>query len=186
MLHLFQLHKNSLKLYNVYVPLTQSTTTIAPSVTRSAAVTSEEKSTWPGQSIKLTRKPRPSVVTSAPKYPISCSLSSNGREIALENEKLCNYMSTNLERKRWGVDEIVLIGCTRNCQNDKFWYSYAVAKISSKWHFRFSITTQSPESRWLIKMGLLPLKHNFKILPPCPPKYIVRKSFEILTPLGTF
>ena len=31
----------------------QSTTTIAPSVIRKAAVTSEEKSTWPGESIKL-------------------------------------------------------------------------------------------------------------------------------------
>lgn len=39
------------------VPETQSTTTRAPSVTRRAAVTSEEKSTWPGESIKLTRKP---------------------------------------------------------------------------------------------------------------------------------
>ena len=31
----------------------QSTTTSAPSVMRSAAVTSLEKSTWPGESIKL-------------------------------------------------------------------------------------------------------------------------------------
>ena len=39
------------------VPDTQSTTTRAPSVTRRAAVTSEEKSTWPGESIKLIKKP---------------------------------------------------------------------------------------------------------------------------------
>merc|ERR1711970_700905 len=38
-------------------PETQSTTTRAPSVTRRAAVTSLEKSTWPGESIKLMRKP---------------------------------------------------------------------------------------------------------------------------------
>merc|ERR1719237_1541738 len=38
-------------------PETQSTTTRAPSVTRRAAVTSLEKSTWPGESIKLIRKP---------------------------------------------------------------------------------------------------------------------------------
>ena len=36
-------------------PSTQSTTTSAPSVMRSAAVTSEEKSTWPGESIRLIR-----------------------------------------------------------------------------------------------------------------------------------
>ena len=41
-------------------PLTQSTTTSAPSVTRRAAVTSLEKSTWPGESIRLIRKPFPS------------------------------------------------------------------------------------------------------------------------------
>mmetsp|Transcript_42537 Transcript_42537/g.101380 ORF Transcript_42537/g.101380 Transcript_42537/m.101380 type:complete len:200 (+) Transcript_42537:2114-2713(+) len=34
-------------------PSMQSTTTMAPSVIRRAAVTSEEKSTWPGESIKL-------------------------------------------------------------------------------------------------------------------------------------
>lgn len=39
------------------VPETQSTTTSAPSVTRRAAVTSLEKSTWPGESIRLIRKP---------------------------------------------------------------------------------------------------------------------------------
>lgn len=39
-------------------PETQSTTTRAPSVTRRAAVTSDEKSTWPGESIKLIKKPR--------------------------------------------------------------------------------------------------------------------------------
>merc|ERR1719495_299640 len=38
-------------------PETQSTTTRAPSVTRRAAVTSLEKSTWPGESIRLMRKP---------------------------------------------------------------------------------------------------------------------------------
>jgi len=37
-------------------PSTQSTTTSAPSVTRSAAVTSDEKSTCPGESIRLMRK----------------------------------------------------------------------------------------------------------------------------------
>jgi hypothetical protein len=37
-------------------PSTQSTTTSAPSVTRSAAVTSDEKSTWPGESMRLMRK----------------------------------------------------------------------------------------------------------------------------------
>ena len=41
-------------------PSTQSTTTRAPSVMRSAAVTSDEKSTWPGESIRLIRKPSPS------------------------------------------------------------------------------------------------------------------------------
>src|SRR5271170_1726386 len=39
-------------------PSTQSTTTRAPSVTRRAAVTSEEKSTWPGESIKLIKNLR--------------------------------------------------------------------------------------------------------------------------------
>ena len=38
-------------------PETQSTATRAPSLTRRAAVTSLEKSTWPGESIKLMRKP---------------------------------------------------------------------------------------------------------------------------------
>merc|ERR1711884_616106 len=41
-------------------PDTQSTTTRAPSVTRRAAVTSEEKSTWPGESIKLIKNPHSS------------------------------------------------------------------------------------------------------------------------------
>ncbi len=40
-----------------YLPETQSTTTRAPSVTLRAAVTSLEKSTWPGESIRLIRKP---------------------------------------------------------------------------------------------------------------------------------
>lgn len=39
------------------LPETQSTTTKAPSVTRRAAVTSDEKSTCPGESIKLIKKP---------------------------------------------------------------------------------------------------------------------------------
>lgn len=39
-----------------HTPYTQSTTTSAPSVTLKAAVTSEEKSTWPGESIKLIKK----------------------------------------------------------------------------------------------------------------------------------
>lgn len=43
------------------LPETQSTTTRAPSVTLRAAVTSEEKSTWPGESIRLMRKPFPSI-----------------------------------------------------------------------------------------------------------------------------
>eukprot|EP01139_Manchomonas_bermudensis_P019049 Amastigsp_a676327_4345.p5 type:complete len:100 gc:universal Amastigsp_a676327_4345:1995-2294(+) len=38
-----------------HTPSTQSTTTSAPSVTRSAAVTSDEKSTWPGESMRLMR-----------------------------------------------------------------------------------------------------------------------------------
>lgn len=40
-------------------PSTQSTTTRAPSVTRRAAVTSEEKSTCPGESIKLIKNSVP-------------------------------------------------------------------------------------------------------------------------------
>ena len=40
----------------VDIPETQSTTTRAPSVTRKAAVTSDEKSTWPGESIRLIKK----------------------------------------------------------------------------------------------------------------------------------
>jgi len=40
-----------------HTPDTQSTTTRAPSVTRRAAVTSLEKSTCPGESIKLIKKP---------------------------------------------------------------------------------------------------------------------------------
>jgi hypothetical protein len=36
-------------------PSMTSTTTRAPSVMRSAAVTSDEKSTWPGESIRLIR-----------------------------------------------------------------------------------------------------------------------------------
>ena len=50
---------NGLKKGNIYsnLPDTQSTTTRAPSVTRRAAVTSEEKSTWPGESIRLIKKP---------------------------------------------------------------------------------------------------------------------------------
>ena len=39
-----------------HTPSMQSTTTSAPSVTRSAAVTSDEKSTWPGESIRLIKK----------------------------------------------------------------------------------------------------------------------------------
>ena len=41
-------------------PSTQSTTTKAPSVTRRAAVTSDEKSTWPGESIRLIKNSFPS------------------------------------------------------------------------------------------------------------------------------
>ncbi len=37
-------------------PSTQSTTTIAPSVNLKAAVTSDEKSIWPGESIKFIKK----------------------------------------------------------------------------------------------------------------------------------
>src|SRR5215213_3191670 len=40
-------------------PSTQSTTTRAPSVTRRAAVTSDEKSTCPGESIKLIKNSLP-------------------------------------------------------------------------------------------------------------------------------
>ena len=40
-------------------PSIQSTTTKAPSVTRNAAVTSDEKSTWPGESIKLIKNSFP-------------------------------------------------------------------------------------------------------------------------------
>lgn len=43
-------------------PETQSTTTRAPSVTRRAAVTSEEKSTCPGESMRLIKKPEPSLL----------------------------------------------------------------------------------------------------------------------------
>ena len=43
---------------DIHIPLMLSNTTNAPSVTLSAAVTSEEKSTWPGQSIRLTRYSR--------------------------------------------------------------------------------------------------------------------------------
>jgi hypothetical protein len=43
-----------------HTPSTQSTTTSAPSVIRSAAVTSDEKSTWPGESMRLTRYALPS------------------------------------------------------------------------------------------------------------------------------
>jgi hypothetical protein len=46
-----------------HTPSTQSTTTSAPSVTRSAAVTSDEKSTWPGESIRLMRKERSDTLT---------------------------------------------------------------------------------------------------------------------------
>src|SRR6266850_4005611 len=42
-----------------HTPSTQSTTTRAPSVTRRAAVTSEEKSTCPGESIRLIRNSLP-------------------------------------------------------------------------------------------------------------------------------
>lgn len=45
-----------LKQHKTYKPETQSTTTRAPSVTLKAAVTSDEKSTWPGESIKLIKK----------------------------------------------------------------------------------------------------------------------------------
>ena len=38
-----------------HTPSIVSTTTSAPSVMRSAAVTSDEKSTWPGESIRLMR-----------------------------------------------------------------------------------------------------------------------------------
>ena len=38
-----------------HTPSTVSTTTKAPSVTLKAAVTSEEKSTWPGESIKFNK-----------------------------------------------------------------------------------------------------------------------------------
>merc|ERR1740139_2014825 len=43
-----------------HTPSTQSTTKSAPSVTRRAAVTSDEKSTWPGESIRLIRNSSPS------------------------------------------------------------------------------------------------------------------------------
>lgn len=43
--------------YSFQSPETQSTTTSAPSVTLRAAVTSLEKSTCPGESIRLMRKP---------------------------------------------------------------------------------------------------------------------------------
>ncbi|RNA09927.1 hypothetical protein BpHYR1_009619 [Brachionus plicatilis] len=39
-----------------HTPEMQSTTTRAPSVTRIAAVTSELKSKWPGESMRLTKK----------------------------------------------------------------------------------------------------------------------------------
>ena len=45
---------NTVSVYT-QTPSTQSTTTKAPSVTLNAAVTSEEKSTCPGESIKLMR-----------------------------------------------------------------------------------------------------------------------------------
>ena len=40
-----------------HTPSTQSTTTSAPSVTRSAAVTSDEKSTWPGENDQVDTRP---------------------------------------------------------------------------------------------------------------------------------
>ena len=47
---------NTVSVYTL-TPSTQSTTTKAPSVTLKAAVTSDEKSTCPGESIKLIRYP---------------------------------------------------------------------------------------------------------------------------------
>ncbi|KAG5461702.1 MAG: hypothetical protein BJ554DRAFT_6058 [Olpidium bornovanus] len=63
-------------------PSTQSTTTRAPSVTRSAAVTSDEKSTCPGESMRFIKKPFPSVfcLTS----PTSSAGSSKKREMAVD------------------------------------------------------------------------------------------------------
>ena len=67
-------NKNS-KSIKTNIPLTQSTTTRAPSVTLRAAVTSDEKSTCPGESIKLMRKALP-VVSWSFKNAISASLNS--------------------------------------------------------------------------------------------------------------
>ena len=43
----------------VHTPSTASTTSSAPSLSRAAADTSEQKSTWPGESIRLTRTSSP-------------------------------------------------------------------------------------------------------------------------------
>mmetsp|Transcript_12142 Transcript_12142/g.40014 ORF Transcript_12142/g.40014 Transcript_12142/m.40014 type:complete len:207 (-) Transcript_12142:210-830(-) len=55
-----------------HTPSTTSTTSSAPSLSRTAEETSEQKSTWPGESIRLTRSglaasaPPPAAATSAP------------------------------------------------------------------------------------------------------------------------
>ena len=67
----------------MYIPETQSTTTKAPSVTRKAAVTSDEKSTWPGESIKLIKKPLQSFSFSCLTNSMSFSAISKYIEMAL-------------------------------------------------------------------------------------------------------
>lgn len=74
---------------SLILPETQSTTTKAPSVTRRAAVTSEEKSTCPGESIKLIKKPFSSFSRWSG-FVMNCkSLSSSSKniEIALQKKK---------------------------------------------------------------------------------------------------
>ena len=71
----------------MYIPETQSTTTKAPSVTRKAAVTSDEKSTWPGESIKLIKKPLQSFSFSCLTNSMSFSAISKYMEMALNRKK---------------------------------------------------------------------------------------------------
>lgn len=74
------------------LPDTQSTTTKAPSVTRKAAVTSDEKSTWPGESIKLIKKPFSPFSHWSAFWMKTKSLSSNSKymEMALRIEGITN------------------------------------------------------------------------------------------------